>query len=141
MVVIDNEAVRQTQAAEANHHSDQPSGVHRYGSDHIHALLAHLDKQRTRGAHRLLGVHSPLPLSGDLVHAYFLGHRQSGQHQENHSSGRFAEIDEQQNIMKPKNIMISAHKRSSRFISILNVIQGEVDTSQVHATGARKETS
>lgn len=35
-------------------------------------------------------------------------------------------------LVQPKNIMVSAHKRSARFISILNVIQGEVDPAQVH---------
>lgn len=35
-------------------------------------------------------------------------------------------------LLQPKNMMISNHKRNSRFISILNVIQGDVDPSQVH---------
>lgn len=41
-------------------------------------------------------------------------------------------LDVMRRLVQPKNIMISAHKRSARFISILNVIQGEVDPSQVH---------
>lgn len=40
-------------------------------------------------------------------------------------------------LLQPKNIMVSAHARSkeydkSKYISILNIIQGEVDPTQVH---------
>ena len=46
-------------------------------------------------------------------------------------------LDVMRRLLQTKNIMVSAHARSketssSRYISILNVIQGEVDPTQVH---------
>jgi len=35
-------------------------------------------------------------------------------------------------LLQPKNIMISAQNKNAKYISILNIIQGEVDPSSVH---------
>ena len=34
-------------------------------------------------------------------------------------------------LLQPKNIMVSASTRKGAYISILNIIQGEVDATQV----------
>ncbi|BDA42973.1 Tubulin gamma chain [Coccomyxa sp. Obi] len=46
-------------------------------------------------------------------------------------------LDVMRRLLQPKNIMVSAHARAkeydkSKYISILNIIQGEVDPTQVH---------
>lgn len=46
-------------------------------------------------------------------------------------------LDVMRRLLQPKNIMVSAHARTkeydkSKYISILNIIQGEVDPTQVH---------
>lgn len=35
-------------------------------------------------------------------------------------------------LLQPKNIMVSTPMRNGCYISILNIIQGEVDPTQVH---------
>eukprot|EP00879_Flechtneria_rotunda_P001035 GHRR01001172.1.p1 GENE.GHRR01001172.1~~GHRR01001172.1.p1 ORF type:complete len:465 (+),score=106.02 GHRR01001172.1:176-1570(+) len=51
-------------------------------------------------------------------------------------------LDVMRRLLQPKNIMVSPHARAkdlstSRYISILNIIQGEVDPSQVHKSLTR----
>jgi tubulin gamma len=41
-------------------------------------------------------------------------------------------LDVMRRLLQPKNIMVSTNTRRGCYISILNIIQGEVDPSQVH---------
>ena len=41
-------------------------------------------------------------------------------------------MDVMRRLLQTKNIMVSTPMRRGRYISILNIIQGEVDPSQVH---------
>jgi len=41
-------------------------------------------------------------------------------------------LDVMRRLLQPKNIMVSARRKQSVYISILNIIQGEVDPTQVH---------
>ena len=35
-------------------------------------------------------------------------------------------------LLQPKNIMVSAQTRKGKYMSILNIIQGDVDATQIH---------
>jgi len=41
-------------------------------------------------------------------------------------------LDVMRRLLQPKNIMVSASTRKGAYISILNIIQGEVDATQIH---------
>eukprot|EP00357_Protocruzia_adherens_P036722 CAMPEP_0114997434 /NCGR_PEP_ID=MMETSP0216-20121206/14896_1 /TAXON_ID=223996 /ORGANISM="Protocruzia adherens, Strain Boccale" /LENGTH=452 /DNA_ID=CAMNT_0002361813 /DNA_START=58 /DNA_END=1416 /DNA_ORIENTATION=+ len=41
-------------------------------------------------------------------------------------------LDVMRRLLQPKNMMVSAQTRNGVYISILNIIQGDVDTTQVH---------
>jgi tubulin gamma len=41
-------------------------------------------------------------------------------------------LDVMRRLLQPKNIMVSASTRKGRYISILNIIQGDVDATQIH---------
>mmetsp|Transcript_74449 Transcript_74449/g.161011 ORF Transcript_74449/g.161011 Transcript_74449/m.161011 type:complete len:145 (+) Transcript_74449:737-1171(+) len=41
-------------------------------------------------------------------------------------------LDVMRRLLQPKNIMISAQSKSAKYISILNIIQGDTDPSSVH---------
>ena len=41
-------------------------------------------------------------------------------------------IDVMRRLLQSKNIMVSASTKSGMYISILNIIQGEVDATQIH---------
>ena len=41
-------------------------------------------------------------------------------------------LDVMRRLLQPKNIMVSASTRKGKYMSILNIIQGEVDATQIH---------
>jgi tubulin gamma len=41
-------------------------------------------------------------------------------------------LDVMRRLLQPKNIMVSASTRKGSYISILNLIQGDVDATQIH---------
>ena len=41
-------------------------------------------------------------------------------------------LDVMRRLLQPKNIMVSASTRKGRYVSILNIIQGDVDATQIH---------
>ena len=47
-------------------------------------------------------------------------------------------LDVMRRLLQTKNIMVSAPMRKGRYISILNIIQGEVDPTQVGGAGGQK---
>lgn len=41
-------------------------------------------------------------------------------------------LDVMRRLLQPKNIMVSAPTRRGKYISIMNIIQGDVDATQIH---------
>jgi tubulin gamma len=41
-------------------------------------------------------------------------------------------LDVMRRLLQPKNIMVSASTRKGKYVSILNIIQGDVDATQIH---------
>lgn len=41
-------------------------------------------------------------------------------------------LDVMRRLLQPKNIMVSASTRKGKYMSILNIIQGDVDATQIH---------
>uniref|UniRef100_A0A7S0R5G3 Tubulin gamma chain n=1 Tax=Chlamydomonas leiostraca TaxID=1034604 RepID=A0A7S0R5G3_9CHLO len=79
----------------------------------------------TPRCHFLMSGYTPLSLTTDMDHAVTSNIRKT------------TVLDVMRRLLQPKNIMVSEHARkrdreNSRYISILNVIQGDVDPTQVH---------
>jgi len=81
----------------------------------------------TPRCHFLMSGYTPLSLPGD----------NQGVNAVASTVRKTTVLDVMRRLLQPKNIMVSEHARkrdreNSRYISILNIIQGDVDPSQVH---------
>jgi len=82
----------------------------------------------------LVGLISPL-IPTPRLHFLMTGYTPLSSDQEGTSIRKTTVLDVMRRLLQPKNMMVStAHDRNAhhKYISILNIIQGEVDPGQVH---------
>lgn len=79
----------------------------------------------TPRCHFLMTGYTPLTIDREVI-VNFLSHSKSS------GIRKTSVLDVMRRLLQPKNIMVSTPMRKGCYISILNIIQGEVDPTQVH---------